>query len=44
MSMSVKLMEVDVNTTVATLSDHLSAFVKKASISQVMGYNATVKL
>ena len=44
MLMNVKLMEVDVNTTVATLWDHLCVFVNKASVSLVMDYNAMVKL
>ena len=42
--MNAKLMEVDVNTTVATLWDHLNAFVNKASLSLVMDYNAMVTL
>ena len=41
--MSVKLIEMDVNITVATLWDHLSVFVKKASILLVMDYSAMVK-
>ena len=42
--MSVKLTEVAVNTTAATLWDHLSVSVDKASISLVMDYNAMVIL
>ena len=44
MLMNVRLMEVDVNIIVVTLSDHLSVFVNKASVSLVMDYNAMVKL
>ena len=42
--MSVKLMEVDVNTTVATQQDHLTVFVNKASGSLVTDFTATVAI